>query len=491
MTARAAPAPLPPATTVGLVGWLRQNLFSSWGNSVVTVVLAVLLAWFAFNLGSWVFVEADWTVIVSRVPLYIVGLYPYEAYWRLAICLLLISVLLGMSWRAWPNAARRFALAFGAIMLFVGVFPHEMAPLHRALLLLNLPAIVLGYMLTPRAQEGGPGLLEALAGGALSSMLDRGAVRLATACCRVVRALVPSLYGLVFRLSAAWCRAVAAQSRMLDRVAIPLATALRRPERALTPALDRAAILSTPRRMLTAVGLALVVTMILILGIAGVPGLDPVKLQDLGGLMLNLLLAFFGIVCSLPIGIGLALGRRSSLPILKVACVIFIEVIRGVPLITLLFMSRHILPLTFPEDLNVDRVLLAGITITIFSSAYVAENVRGGMAAVHPGQAEAASALGLRGWQTTLMITLPQGLRNIIPAIVGQFISLFKDTSLVFFIGMLDFVEMGRVTVQGNQEFIDNGREVYLFIALVFWVFCFSMSFISRRIEGALGVGQR
>ena len=424
MTARAA-APLPPATTIGYVGWLRKNLFSSWGNGVVTVLLGVLLAWMVVNLGSWVFVEADWTVIVSRVPLYIVGLYPYEAYWRLEICLLLVSILLGMSWRVWPNAARRFAFAFGAIMLFVGVFPHEMAPLHRALLLLNLPAIGLGYVLTSRAAEASPGRLEALAGGALS------------------------------------------------------------------PVLDRAAILSTPRRLLVAAGVALIVTMILILGIGGVPGLDPVNPQDLGGLMINLLLAFFGIVLSLPIGIGLALGRRSSLPVVKVACVAFIEVIRGVPLITLLFMSRHILPLTFPADLNIDRVYLAGITITIFSSAYMAENVRGGMAAVPTGQAEAASALGLRGWQTTLMITLPQGLRNVIPAIVGQFISLFKDTSLVYFIGMLDLVEMGRVSIQGNQEFIDNGREVYLFLAVVFWVFTFSMSFISRRIEHALGVGRR
>ena len=424
MTARAA-APLPPATTIGYVGWLRKNLFSSWGNGVVTVLLGVLLAWMVVNLGGWVFVEADWTVIVSRVPLYIVGLYPYEAYWRLAISLLLVSVLLGMSWRTWPNAARRFAFAFGAIMLFVGVFPHEMAPLHRALLLLNLPAIGLGYVLTPRAEQASPGRLEALAGGALS------------------------------------------------------------------PVLDRAAILSTPRRMLVAAGVALIVTMILILGIGGVPGLDPVNPQDLGGLMINLLLAFFGIVLSLPIGIALALGRRSSLPVVKVACVAFIEVIRGVPLITLLFMSRHILPLTFPADLNIDRVYLAGITITIFSSAYMAENVRGGMAAVPTGQAEAASALGLRGWQTTLMITLPQGLRNVIPAIVGQFISLFKDTSLVYFIGMLDLVEMGRVSIQGNQEFIDNGREVYLFLAVVFWVFTFSMSFISRRIEHALGVGRR
>ena len=221
------------------------------------------------------------------------------------------------------------------------------------------------------------------------------------------------------------------------------------------------------------------------------PGLEPVNTRTVGGLLLNLLLALFGIGMSMPIGIALALGRQSRLPVVKIVCVAFIEVIRGVPLITLLFLSRHILPLTFPANVNIDTLYLAAITITLFSSAYMAENVRGGMAAVSPGQAEAARALGLRGWQTTMLITLPQGLRNIIPAIVGQFISLFKDTSLVFIIGMLDLVEMGRVTIQGNLEFTDNGREVYLFIALVFWVFCFSMSYISRRIERTLGVGRR
>ena len=119
------------------------------------------------------------------------------------------------------------------------------------------------------------------------------------------------------------------------------------------------------------------------------------------------------------------------MPVVKVFCVAFIEIIRGVPLITLLFMARHILPLTFPENMDVSLLYLTGITITLFSSAYMAENVRGGMAAVSPQQAQASQALGLKQWQTTIFITLPQGLRNIIPAIVGQFISLFKDTSLV------------------------------------------------------------
>ena len=121
----------------------------------------------------------------------------------------------------------------------------------------------------------------------------------------------------------------------------------------------------------------------------------------------------------------------------------------------------------------------------------MAENVRGGMAAVATGQTEAASALGLRAWQTTVLITLPQGLRNIIPAIVGQAISLFKDTSLVFIIGMLDLVEMGRVTIQGNLDFVDDGHEVYIFIAAVFWIFTFSMSPHLQKNRNRLGVGRR
>ena len=396
------PPPPPPASTVGYVGWLRQNLFSSWGNSILTVVLAVGLAWIAINLVGWLIFTADWEVITSRVPLYLVGLYPAEEYWRPQVCVLLVSTLLGISWGIWGGAARVFAVGLGAIIFVVAVLPHEMELFNRILFLLNPVAIGLGYF--------------------------------------------------------------AARPLGLDH---------------------------TKRMVVVSISIV-VVSMLLIRGIEGVPGLQPVNPQDIGGLMLNLLLALFGISMSMPIGIALALGRQSNLPVVKVACVIFIEVIRGVPLITLLFMSRHILPLTFPAHINVSALYLAAITITLFSSAYMAENVRGGMAAVSPGQTEAARALGLRGWQTTLLITLPQGLRNIIPAIVGQFISLFKDTSLVFFIGMLDLVEMGRSALQDSSlEFIDNGREVYLFIAVVFWVFCFSMSYVSRRIEGALGVGRR
>ncbi len=229
----------------------------------------------------------------------------------------------------------------------------------------------------------------------------------------------------------------------------------------------------------------------LLRGIEGVPGLYPVPSRFWGGLMLNILLAAGGITASLPLGILLALGRRSNLPVVKIICVGFIEFFRGVPLITLLFMSQTLVPLAFPRDFPLDEVTRAGIVITVFSSAYMAENIRGGLQALHRGQTEASRALGMPPWNTTIFITLPQALRNVVPAIVGQYISLFKDTTLVFIIGMLDILHMGTSFIGSNREFLDNSRELFLFIALVFWVFNYGMSYVSRRVEHNLGVGQR
>ena len=237
--------------------------------------------------------------------------------------------------------------------------------------------------------------------------------------------------------------------------------------------------------------LAFLLTLVLLRGTSGIPGLDPVPVIYWGGLSLNLLLAVGGITLSLPIGIALALGRRSHLPVVKTLCVAFIEVFRGVPLITLLFMSQTLVPLAFPEDFPQNSLFRAGVVITLFSAAYMAENIRGGLQALHPGQVEAARALGLPGWQTTLLISLPQAIRNVIPAIVGQFIGLFKDTSLVYIIGMLDIVEIGKAFILGNTEYRAHARELFVFVAIVFWVFTYGMSYVSRRVEENLGVGER
>ena len=232
-------------------------------------------------------------------------------------------------------------------------------------------------------------------------------------------------------------------------------------------------------------------TLVLLRGASWLPGLQPVEVLHWGGLTLNLLLSVAGITLSLPLGVALALGRRSDLPVVKMVCVVFIEVFRGVPLITLLFMSQHLVPLAFPEWFPLNSLLSAGIVITLFSAAYMAETIRGGLQGLHPGQAEAARALGLAGWQTTLLISLPQAVRNVIPAIVGQFIGLFKDTSLVYIIGMVDVVEIGTTLIRGNPEYRVSTKEVFVFLALLFWVFTYGMSYVSRRVERNLGVGVR
>jgi general L-amino acid transport system permease protein len=170
---------------------------------------------------------------------------------------------------------------------------------------------------------------------------------------------------------------------------------------------------------------------------------------------------------------------------------LFIEIIRGVPLVTLLFMTQVVLPLFLPEGAGFDRLLRALLAITLFSSAYMAENVRGGLQALPPGQVEAGKALGLGGPYITIFIVLPQALRAVIPAIVGQFISLFKDTSLVITVGMLDVLGIAKSIVLGNVEWIGSQSEIYLFIGFVYWIFTYSMSQASQRIETRLGVGRR
>jgi len=218
----------------------------------------------------------------------------------------------------------------------------------------------------------------------------------------------------------------------------------------------------------------------------------PIVLTTLwGGLLINLLLAAVGIAASFPLGVLLALGRRSSLPVVKTFSTLFIELVRGVPLVSILFMASIMLPLFLPEDFRIDRLLRALIGITLFSAAYMAENVRGGLQAIPLGQYDAAKAIGLSGSLTTLLIILPQALRLVIPAIVGQFISLFKDTTLVVIVGLIDILGIGKSILASNPEWTAAQAEVYIFVAAVFWIFTFSMSYSSRRLEKALGVGER
>lgn len=402
----------PPPMSVGVAGWVRNNLFSAWYNGALTVasVVAIGLAlWFG---ASWVFGTAHWSVIGELGGRFIIGQYNTEGacpgqncFWRPQVGLLLASMLFGMAWGyVGGGVVKRAALVVAGVSAAMALLPYgfdRMGMDVRLLLVANVPAAFGGM------------------------------------------------------------------------------------------ALGRYTPLGTPR-WIAIIGVAsFVLTLVLISGLPGVPGLQPVSVTSWGGLMLNLLLATCGITLSLPLGIALALGRRSHLPVVKMLCVGFIEVFRGVPLITLLFMSQVVVPLAFPQDFPLNSVFRAAIIITLFSAAYMAENVRGGLQALHPGQEEAARALGLHGWQITLLISLPQALRNVIPAIAGQFIGLFKDTSLVYIIGMLDVVEVGRAFILGNPEYLESARELFVFVGIVFWIFTYSMSYISRRVEEHMGVGQR
>ena len=224
----------------------------------------------------------------------------------------------------------------------------------------------------------------------------------------------------------------------------------------------------------------------------GMFGLRYVPTEQWGGLMVTLIVSVVGICGSLPLGILLALGRRSKLPVIKTLCISFIELIRAVPLISVLFFASIMLPLFMPQGVTVDKLLRALVGVTLFSSAYMAEVVRGGMQAIPRGQYEAASALGLNYWKATAFIVMPQALKHVIPGIVNIFISLFKDTSLVYIVGMKDLLEAVR-TKNDALEWASATQAVtgYAFAAMVFWIFCFSMSRYSIFMERRLHTGHK
>jgi general L-amino acid transport system permease protein len=219
--------------------------------------------------------------------------------------------------------------------------------------------------------------------------------------------------------------------------------------------------------------------------ISGGLGMMPVAPSQWGGLLLTLLTASFAILLCFPLGVLLALGRRSDLPLLRWTSVVYIEFIRGAPLITLLFLGQNILGFLLPGGLAPDRIWRAAWVLTFFAAAYLAEAVRSGLAAVPNGQVEAARSLGLSYPQTLLRVVLPQALRVALPAMVGQFISLLQDTTLLSLIGLLELLGVAR-TVMANPEFLGHNAEVYLTLALLFWTCCAALGLGSRALEKRL-----
>ncbi|MDH4570927.1 amino acid ABC transporter permease [Pseudomonas sp. BN414] len=353
----------PPRMSVGVVGWLRANLFSNWFNTLLTL-FAIYLVWLILPpLIKWAFLQADWSgttradctsegacwvFIKMRFSQFMYGFYPEELRWRVDLAV----------WVA----------IIGAAPLFI-----------------------------PRFQQ-------------------------------------KAKYGLAFL------------------VIYPI------------------------------------VAYWLLHG--GFLGMSTVSTSQWGGLMLTLVIAAVGIVGALPLGILLALGRRSNMPAIKVICVTFIEFWRGVPLITVLFMSSVMLPLFLPEGLSFDKLLRALIGVIMFQSAYIAEVVRGGLQAIPKGQYEAAAAMGLGYWRMMGLVILPQALKLVIPGIVNTFIALFKDTSLVIIIGLFDLLNSIKQATT-DPAWLGMATEGYVFAALVFWIFCFGMSRYSMSLERKLDTSHK
>ncbi|APZ42700.1 amino acid ABC transporter permease [Acidihalobacter ferrooxydans] len=353
----------PPRSEVGVVGWLRRNLFSTWYNSLFTLVTLYLLYRAIPPFIDWALIQAHfsgtsrasctgggacWVFIGDRLPQFFYGFYPAAEQWRVNIGFAVIVPLL--AYLHLPRAPGK---------LWVGVFTLFVYP-------------ILAFFL--------------FSGG---------------------------LFGLTYVPTTQW-----------------------------------------------------------------------------GGLMLTLILAFAGIVAALPLGVLLALGRRSKLPILRSVSVVFIEVWRGVPLITVLFMSSVLLPLFMPAHVEVDKLLRALIAIALFQSAYIAEVVRGGLQAIPKGQFEAADALGLSYPKSMALIVMPQALKIVIPGIIVTFIELFKDTSLVVIIGLMDLLGITQAALN-DPKWLGFAIEGYLFAGLIYWIFCFGLSRYGLFLENRFHTGHR
>ena len=392
-----------PPEPPGLLTWMRHNLFSSWFNALLTIISVAFIFFAVRGIVNWVFFTADWTPVLEFPLLYMIGQYPRDQMWRIAILLWTTTFLFGVSWGLWGDLVRPFAITIGVLLALAAFFPTSSESYTlavRVALIINPILIFVGYQV-----------------GRLKNITGR---------------LVVIAWLVLF-----------------------------------------------------------IITPILLRGFNESETLPIVETTLWGGLVVTILLAAGGIILSFPIGVALALGRRSSLPVVKIFSTLFIEVVRGVPLVTILFMFSIILALFLPPESRLDRLMRALMAMTVFSAAYMAENVRGGLQAVPPGQEEAGKAVGLNNLKIMTFIVLPQALRLVIPAIVGQFISLFKDTTLAIIVGISELLFIGKSIITSDPTFIQRQLEVFLFIAFLFWIISYAMSSASRQLESQLGVGER
>ncbi len=390
---------VPMINKLDAISWLQKNLFSTWYNTILTIISLGFIYWIGKGFIQWAVNEAQWEVIEANFRLFFVGFYPVKPN--------------NLLWRPW--------LSLGIIMSMGGLSWGILSPVNnnnlfntKILVFFSIIAVVFVLISIP-------------------SNITSSLILLSFFVLLIIGAIIGKKLGRKFSDLISW---------------LPVLW----------------------------IGIFFINLWILL-------GTKYVKLDNLSGLILNILVAVVSISLCFPFGVLLALGRQSKLPVIRWLSIAYIEIIRALPLIGILFMAQVMLPLILPANLRPDRVIRVIAAFTIFSSAYLAENVRGGLQAVPKGQIEAAKALGLNPIYTLGFIVLPQAIKAVIPSIVGQFISLFKDTSLLAIVGLVDLLGIAEKIVKGNQKFVGHYQEAYVFIALIFWVICYSMSLVSRRLE--------
>lgn len=600
------PSRKPPVATTGLWAWLRENLFSSWLNTLLTIIVGGLAAAFVIGMTSWMLFDAEWNVINGNVRLLMVGQYSAEQLWRVELLALFLVFLSGVSLGIWSGNVRAFGITAIITIIVLVLIPlgasslaeppvrtivgpeSELNPLffpgdEGQTITIATERITQEEATADDTQRTGyiettPGLSNSrivwneLKADASAEDVDLDAnfdmvvtVELRNGAGELVEAItstpgeanvsaevelpatdwyyiiadrddessagyiwvrldgVPTYTNRVEELEArtetygelpeyecptsAECRAQLIRNNLrfegtrtfseyvkiqaapfFNSIGVPVLVALglaavgvaggtmtRSSGEGLQRLINRAVVASWI--------LLFPVSWVVLRGIQGSEILPPVPTSVWGGLMLTLMLTFVSIAASFPISILLALGRRSNLPVLSLACTAFIEVVRGVPLITILFFAKLIVPFFADALTNVDDVIRMMIGLTLFTAAYQAEVIRGGLQIIPKGQTEAAYALGLNNTYTLVFITLPQALRAVIPAMMSQFVSLFKDTTLVSIVGLFELLGIVEFIVNGQQANRTLQREAYIFVGVIYFVISYIMSSISRRLE--------
>jgi len=389
----------PIAKPVSPLEWVKKNLFSTWLNSLITVLLLWLIGSTVYSTVVWAFTEARWPVIPENFKLFMVGLFPVDQLWRVWLLFAIICALGGLSWGVIArNGAKLFSnktlIGIAAVVALSLLVPTPLVP-HR-LLLLGCEVLIVAFAWIGKAA--------ARANPSLGKWLTAG-----------------------------W-------------------------------------------------GLAALIGLWLLVG--GL-GLESVSTGKWGGLLMTMFMAIVSIIVSFPLGVGLALSRQSKLPVVKGMAVGLIEIMRGTPLTVFLFIGDVMLPIFLPNTVSIDRLFRAMVVLILFCAVYIAETIRGGLQAIPRGQGEAANALGLNTPLTLGLVVLPQAIKISIPVLVGVFIQMLQETSLVAILGLFELLGMSR-SILSNPGFVGRYAEVYFFIGLIYWVMCYVMSIGSRRLEQAL-----